>query len=366
MRRRLFFILIFGVLLAPSVASAATLTLEWDTDPNPSITGYVISFGPAPGTYTGTVSTGRVTRATITVPSGLLHIAVQARSSSGLSAYSNVVTLVVDPPPAPTPLSGDFSGDGRFDLIWQNHANGQISSWFMNGINLVFGIMLTPSSVADTNWKIAARADMNRDGWPDLVWQHQTSGLISTWLMSGTRMMAGILLTPDRVADVNWKIVGAGDFNGDGHSDLVWHHQLSGMVSVWIMNGTALTAGVVLTPATVADLNWKVAGVGDLNYDGRPDLVWQHQVSGMVSTWLMSGTRMLEGRLLTPSIVADTNWKIRAIGDVNSDGRDDLVWQHQGQGWVSTWIMSGTSMASGVYLNPNQVTDLNWKIAGPR
>jgi hypothetical protein len=364
--RRAILVLLIGFLLTPAAARAATLTLAWDPDPDPSITGYLISYGPAPGAYTGTISTSRVTSVSVTVPQGLLFIAVQARSSSGLSAHSNVVSVVVDPPPSPARAPNDFNGDGRFGLIWQNQADGRISTWLMNGPSLQAGVLLSPSVVADTNWKIVARADMNRDGRPDLVWQHQTSGQISTWLMSRTTMLAGILLSPSLVADVNWKIVGSGDFNGDGQSDLVWHHQTSGMVSVWLMNGTLMMAGVVLTPSSVTDLNWQVVGVGDLNADGHPDLIWHHQVTGMVSTWLMNGTRMLEGRLLSPSTVADTSWRVRAIGDVNADGYDDLVWQHQTQGWISTWLMSGTTSVWGGYLQPNQVADLNWKIVGPR
>jgi len=42
-----------------------------------------------------------------------------------------------------------------------------------------------------------------------------------------------------------WTIVGTGDFNGDGKSDVLWH-DTSGNVAIWFMNGAQITqsAGV--------------------------------------------------------------------------------------------------------------------------
>jgi hypothetical protein len=116
----------------------------------------------------------------------------------------------------------------------------------------------------------------------------------------------------------------------------------------------------------VPDVNWKIVGVGDLNHDGHPDLVWQHQTSGQISVWLMNGTRMMSAVLISPSVVSDLNWKIKAIGDINGDGLDDLIWQNDASGVISAWLMNGTTMTASPLLNPYQITDTNWKIVGPR
>jgi len=77
------------------------------------------------------------------------------------------------------------------------------------------------------------------------------------------------------------------------------------------MNGTTMTTSVWLTPSVVADTDWKIVGVGDFNADNKPDLVWQHQAAGSIGVWLMNGTSMTTSVWLTPSVVADTDWKIR-------------------------------------------------------
>jgi hypothetical protein len=52
--------------------------------------------------------------------------------------------------------------------------------------------------------------------------------------------------------------VGAADVNGDGHPDLLWQHQTAGDVSVWYLNGTATTGIEIL--ARGVDPSWKVVG----------------------------------------------------------------------------------------------------------
>ena len=98
----------------------------------------------------------------------------------------------------------------------------------------------------------------------------------------------------------------------------------------------------------VPDLNWKVRGAGDFDGDFRPDLIWQNEVTGQISVWLMDGTTRRDGRLLSPSVVADTDWRIVGVADFNRDGHSDLLWQHQSNGLIALWYMNGLSMVDGV------------------
>ncbi len=76
----------------------------------------------------------------------------------------------------------------------------------------------------------------------------------------------------------------AGDLNGDGKADLIWQHPTNLDVWAWIMNGTTPTGY-----AQVAIPNgYDVAGVGDYNADGKLDLLWQHPVNGDVWLWYLN------------------------------------------------------------------------------
>jgi len=131
------------------------------------------------------------------------------------------------------------------------------------------------------------------------------------------------------------------------------------------MNAATLSYSVYLNPGQVAgNDDWKIVGVGDFNGDGKPDLVWQH-TNGWLSVWYMNGPNMVSSAYLNPTQAADPNWRIRSVIDLNGDGKPDLIWQHMSTGTVSAWFMNGITAASMVYLNP-ATGGAGWKIMGPR
>jgi hypothetical protein len=144
------------------------------------------------------------------------------------------------------------------------------------------------------------------------VWQHKTLGKVSVWIMNGTSVIDGRLLTPDTIADGRWKIVGIGDYDQDGRNDLFWRHETTGQLSAWRMNGSVMVGGTSLTPNGVPDTAWKVVSLTDFNGDGRPDLVWQHD-AGALATWILNGVVMAQGPPLLPGS-APASWRIVGAG----------------------------------------------------
>ena len=60
-----------------------------------------------------------------------------------------------------------------------------------------------------------------------------------------------------------WQIVGVGDVDGDGRADLVWRNTQTGDVAVWLMNGATVTKSVVV--ASGVPLAWQIAKVVDID-----------------------------------------------------------------------------------------------------
>jgi hypothetical protein len=61
--------------------------------------------------------------------------------------------------------------------------------------------------------------------------------------MNGTVRTSSVSLG---TVDKKWNIVGTGDFDGDGKTDVLWQHKDSGARSVWLMNGTVRASVVNL------------------------------------------------------------------------------------------------------------------------
>ena len=231
--------------------------------------------------------------------------------------------------------------------------------------SIVTSVPLYP--VADTNWDIAGVGDFNWDGKPDILWRNYgTPGWTGTnliWYMNGTTIAGQDLLYT--VTDPNWRIEGVGDFNGDGKPDIVWRNYgtagWTGTNLVWYMNGAAIIGQDVLY--TVTNPYWKLVGVGDFNGDGKPDILWRdYGTSGMNVVWYMNGAAIAGQDVLYT--VADLNWRIEGVGDYNGDGKPDILWRNYGSGgWTGTnlvWYMNGATIAGQDLLYP--VTDLNWRI----
>lgn len=85
-----------------------------------------------------------------------------------------------------------------------------------------------------------------------------------------------------------WQIEGVGDVNGDGKDDLIWKNDSSAIVAIWLMNGDAILSAANLGGVPY---EWEIEQVSDVNGDGKADVVWQH-TNGTVAVWLMNGTKI--------------------------------------------------------------------------
>jgi hypothetical protein len=222
------------------------------------------------------------------------------------------------PDPLADPLWQIASSSG-FAIVLQHQGDGRLEGWKWYCGYPYGTFKLSPSQVPDLNWKVRGWGYF-RDSFSYLIWQNEATGQIAAWKIGGgwpgTTRLDGTLLTPSEVPDTNWRIVGVADFNSDGHSDLLWQHQTSGLIGLWYMNGLTRTEGVLLSPGQVTDTDWKIRAIAWVNEDYDPDLIWQHQTTGLISVWLMKGRQQVAGILLSPPAdrVLDTNWRIVGYG----------------------------------------------------
>jgi len=136
---------------------------------------------------------------------------------------------------APAEVIGDFDGNGHPDLVWQN-SNGTAVLWYMGGADGSTNLSSTYLSGPEPGWHIVAVADLDGNGHPDLIWQY-TDGSVVVWYMGGaggsTLLSYKYLSGPEP----GWRLAAVADLDGNGHPDLIWQYT-DGSVVVWYMGGT--------------------------------------------------------------------------------------------------------------------------------
>jgi hypothetical protein len=275
-------------------------------------------------------------------------------------------------------IASDLDDDGSSDLVWQHDVTGdpaldaKIGAWFMHGDVQAGARLFDPAGEADLDWRLVSVADVDLDGYQDLLFRHATDGRLQFWQMRNWTRVATETILP-ALADPQLRVAGVADFNGDDRPDLLLQHEVTGDMMVWFLtyDGSFKVAdSSYLRPPAVAP-RWQIRGVGDLNADGYPDLVWQDTLAGGVAVWFLQ--RLADGtitysdtRWLTQPVVSDLDWKIAAVVDLNRDHRADIVWQHQTGGWLAVWYMWDNVVIDTRFLSPNRTTDTRWRIVGPK
>ena len=260
----------------------------------------------------------------------------------------------------------DLTGDGLSDLLWFNAATRQAAVWAVSGATVIVTGMINNGTPVPAGWTPVGTGDLNADGFSDIVWRH-ADGTLAAWLMRGvsTILEARTLSIGGTTAvqsDPAWEVVGVGDLNGDGAADLVWQHA-NGSLAAWMMQAFTVTQASLLSIGALSDTNWHIVGAGDIDGDGKADLIFQHP-AGWMGAWLMNGFQVRATSLLSMHVTSDPLWSALGVGDVNGDGRADILWQHA-YGGVAVWHLSGFTVSSGQYLSIPALADLNWKMMGP-
>ena len=271
---------------------------------------------------------------------------------------------------------GDFNGDSKVDLLWRTDTD-QLAIWEMNGTQITWAdyikIGQTNIGAPGSDWHIIGTGDFNGDGKSDLLWKTD-SGQVAIWEMNGNQItwadFTKVGQTNVGAPGSDWHLIGSADFDGDGKADLLWRTD-GGKLAIWEMTGTQVKfadyINIGQTKVSAPGSDWHVVGTGDFNGDGKSDILWETN-SGKLAIWELNGNQIQSADYVkigqTNVGAPGSDWHVVGTGDYNGDGKSDILWRTDA-GKVAIWEMDGMQIIAADYTTIGQAhvaPDLSWNV----
>jgi hypothetical protein len=205
-----------------------------------------------------------------------------------------------------------IDNSGVPQLLWYNATTSQYG-WWQLGLDLdTFAPEVTSISSLTTvaSGFVPALADLNGDGYGDLVWTNPSSNDVYAWINNQQGGFVPHLVGASRPD--GYTLYGAGDVTGSGVTDLVWVNAASHQVQIWTMNGFNVTSQKTINYTA----GYTLASIADYDGDGLADLLWVG-TAGDVYDWQSTGNGGFQS--LRVAAYDGTPFVVRAGGQIQGN-----------------------------------------------
>jgi hypothetical protein len=262
-------------------------------------------------------------------------------------------------------MLGDVDGDGRDDFaagaFGQAGGTGEVRAYSGQTGALLY---TWSGSAAGSHFgqAVAAAGDVDGDGAPDVLVGAPFSGPLQNGSARVYSGASGALLRAwDATDNYGWfgfSVAGVGDVDGDGRDDVLIGspnaNGVSGRATLYSGgNGGELHAGL-FGGGSSSSYGFSVAGAGDFDGDGTPDLLIGAPLQSRGSFTSDGAVHVHSGATGQPlqsyrgqSSSSYLGQSVAGAGDLDGDGRDDVL---LGAQW---WGSAGSAGRGYVFLAPN-------------
>jgi len=236
--------------------------------------------------------------------------------------------------PATTILRGYFDADGVAELLTYDTASGLVSLLHPGQD----AALARPLAFAAPGMRLFASGDFHHDGRRSLIWK-SSNAVLSQWRLNGTPLPDVFQVTSQPGAALRvpsgWTMVGVGDFNADGASDLLWRETAGQRNVVWLMDGAVRIA---LQNLPRAEAQKRVLAVADFDGNAYSDVLWYEPRGRVLEAWLVNETGGVSRTRVGQS---PSGARLMSSADYDGDGNADLLWRSGNR--LALWLLRGAT-----------------------
>jgi hypothetical protein len=244
----------------------------------------------------------------------------------------------------------DYNHDGTSDIMFRNPITGDLGfyqidngslaqrtlTWSLND-GSASNSQSTPATTSLSGWgaigpastayDVVGIGDFNHDGTSDVLFRNATTGdvgfdQLTNGVLSGWHSFGG--------SSTAYNVVGVGDFNHDGTSDVLFRNNSSGDLGFYQISNGVNQGWVHLGGSSTG---YDVVGVGDFNHDGTSDILFRNAANGDTGFYQISNGAVQAWVDLAST--TNTAFTVAGVGDFNGDGTSDILFRNTTTGDLS-------------------------------
>lgn len=245
------------------------------------------------------------------------------------------------------------SADGT-EILWSHNTTGKEGSYaVLHGRGVL--VVYDPSGQSQWTSGSQSRPDYNGDGFTDVLardgngdmWVYPGTGGTGTNTL-GTRYFIGNGWWRDY-----WTDVYTTDFNNDGYTDIIGRSKQG---DLYLYPGTGKTGTNTVSSPVLIGNGWNsydTLAFGDVNADGRTDLIGRDSGGNL---WVYphkggTGTQALDSRVFIGNGWWPAHWDTIRLADLNGDHKIDIIGRTD-KGELFGYVNSTTTGGAITFNNP--------------